>query len=125
MTPEQLAEIEARSNAATEGPWHKEKDCGETGFTVMSPRENPRVGVAFYTSDYDAIFIAHARTDITTLIAAVREKDKLYVSALADLVSANSTIYDQNARIAELEKHIVSLGEQIEELENDLSGSDA
>jgi hypothetical protein len=72
MTTEELAAIEARANAATAGPWRGTKDEGvqadatavfETGCECCTPSR---------LSEADALFIAHARTDIPALVAEVR-----------------------------------------------------
>jgi len=72
MTTEELLAIEARANAATAGPWRGKKDEGvqadatdvfETGCGCCSPS---------HLSEADALFIAHARTDVPALVAEVR-----------------------------------------------------
>ena len=65
---DRLNEIEARANAATEGPWIVaiyKNEC-----KVETKRE--RWHVASYASPEDAEFIAHARTDVSDLVAALR-----------------------------------------------------
>ena len=65
---DRLNEIEARANAATEGPWIVaiyKNEC-----KVETKRE--RWHVASYASPEDAAFIAHARTDVPALVAALR-----------------------------------------------------
>ncbi len=64
-------EIEARANAATQGPWTASRSCSiedapET--VVMAVGGN----VANCDWDYDAAFIAAARTDVPALVAEVR-----------------------------------------------------
>ncbi|MFI6251474.1 hypothetical protein [Streptomyces sp. NPDC051016] len=79
LTITQLAEIEARANAATPGPWKLELDhcdCSEYGCS------HPPFAVAFgpFTSfenttdrhHADAEFAAHARTDVTAMAAEIR-----------------------------------------------------
>lgn len=93
MTPEQLAQIEARANAATPGPWRAmptedidtDADIGESGATIVceagglntSGRHVWTVAGSTRTSRFgsagDVNFIAHARTDIPALVARVRE----------------------------------------------------
>lgn len=89
MTDEQLAEIEERANAATPGPWtvvpQTDKYLVESydrstvgrisdakGETVFGYWADP-TGSSLYVLAEDAEFIAHAREDIPTLIAEVRE----------------------------------------------------
>ena len=65
-----LNEIEARANAATEGPWmgircpdgFLGRVIGGNGFGVAED----------FPDDADAEFIAHARTDVPALVAALR-----------------------------------------------------
>ena len=64
MTDEQLQEIQARCEAATAGPWHREGDA-------IAETDNYELGVVPYLPD--AEFIAHARTDVPALVAALRE----------------------------------------------------
>lgn len=77
MTNEELAAIETRANAATVGPWRGTKDEGvqadatavfETGCGCCTPSR---------LSEADAMFIAHARTDIPALVAEVRRLKEL------------------------------------------------
>lgn len=89
LTEERLNEIEARTAAATPGPWklHAARDsCGDNIFSdSMPPRR-----IANTYGDVDspnAIFIAHARTDIPTLVAEVRRLREL-TSQTADVLQA-------------------------------------
>lgn len=103
LTEQELAEIEARANKATTGPWydHNVDDdlCMNAWCVSTSPRE-PEMGVLSTQEDYGAVvaitllqaprlacvadrkwdnnaeFIAHARTDIPRLIAEVRDLRK-------------------------------------------------
>ena len=65
-----LNEIEARANAATEGPWN----------VFMGRIDHPGrslVAVAYDVGcDEDAEFIAHARTDVPWLLEQVDRRDK-------------------------------------------------
>lgn len=73
--PDELAEVEARAEAATEGPWTAEYS-GETGNCVLPPGyESTREYVArtqLYLAVSDAVFIAAARTDVPRLAEALR-----------------------------------------------------
>jgi hypothetical protein len=62
-----LDAIEARANAATEGPWN---DLGENGITQTA--HVTRDVWTIPVSVEDVTFIAHARTDIPALISEVR-----------------------------------------------------
>ena len=70
-----LNEIEARANAATEGPWN----------VFMGRIDHPGrslVAVAYDVGcDEDAEFIAHARTDVPALVAALRAVLNLHFKA--------------------------------------------
>lgn len=76
MTEIDLEAIEARANAATEGPWIIKKSVmaeaeivGNDGEAVV--QADGETGVASFELK-DGEFIAHARTDIPALIAEVR-----------------------------------------------------
>lgn len=75
MESEELAEIEARANAATPGPWETHVTyCvitlryGDDGYLVADcgASESPDC------CEGNAPFIAHARTDVPALVAEVR-----------------------------------------------------
>ena len=65
MTPERLAEIRARAEAATEGPWF-----GSAGGLYIYGA-TPGDEVARTNRPADATFIAAARTDVPELVAEV------------------------------------------------------
>ena len=80
-----LDEIEARANAATEGPWEWEGEAKgewEIGANSLVPSRRPDDPVLYgYGYDAsgievknpaDAEFIAHARTDVPKMAAALR-----------------------------------------------------
>ena len=81
-----LNEIEARANAATEGPWEAGERCVFTldGAPVISD------DVVHYAHgmagegvchEEDAEFIAHARADVPDMAAALRAVLELHVKA--------------------------------------------
>lgn len=97
LTDEQLAEIEERATAATNGPWEVEPDIRPDIFTVYTvdkkggyfgegqiirnmgkgvSERTGRVHIAehakYQNNMADAEFIAHAREDIPTLIAEIK-----------------------------------------------------
>lgn len=92
LTAEQLAEIEARANKATPGPWRVKRpascvdgDPGDRGIAsdaglllaeawelCQDPAVRERAVGLNLPSDDNAAFIAHARTDIPALLAHVR-----------------------------------------------------
>jgi len=96
-----LAAIEARANAATEGPWYVD-DAEQTVRAQEYAGEIIYDRSAEHSSEWEgfkptAEFIAHARTDVPALLAKVREQaaqlDK--VRALADRAEmhGNHTLY--------------------------------
>jgi hypothetical protein len=73
VTDERLAEIEARCNDATPGPWSAVRDHNGHWRVVWPHSQNGSVardGKVF--DDYDAAFIAAARDDVPDLLAEVR-----------------------------------------------------
>ena len=86
-----LNEIEARANAATEGPWEWEGEAKaewEIGANSLVPSRRPDDPVLYgYGYDAsgievktpaDAKLIAHARTDVPDMAAALRAVLKLH-----------------------------------------------
>lgn len=76
MTESELQAIEARAEAATEGPWHSEDGLVDMGMdkpTIDLIRED--------NCRANADFIAAARTDIPALVAEVRRlREELKIS---------------------------------------------
>ena len=102
-----LDAIEARANAATPGPWKHEGQevraayhvafCGEaaTSQGATSARDCTR----------NARFIAHARTDVSALIARVRELEEERDQALADYQDIGRVMHEECSRLeAECER---------------------
>ena len=71
-----LDEIEARANAATEGPWVTYTVIPQMGSEVLTaPREGEDYGdyvVPEYIDMDNAEFIAHSRTDVPALVSVAR-----------------------------------------------------
>lgn len=65
MDAKYLAEIKAREQAATPGPWHHDKDC------LDYIRDTNGSNICMIYQREDDAFIAHARTDIPALVAEV------------------------------------------------------
>lgn len=88
LTPEREAEIAARAEAATPGPWHRSDDAHSLERYVLS--EDATLAISFgyrgNRTQAEAEFVAHAREDIPALLAelaAVRaERDQARVAAL-------------------------------------------
>ena len=76
-----LAEIQAREEAATEGPWTAEYS-GEQGNCVLPPgSQSTREAVAvtrLLSAQADAEFIAASRTDLPALLATVEAVRELH-----------------------------------------------
>jgi len=75
--PADLAEIQARADAATPGPWYQGRDkiSGESDGEAWTREDctDPESCDLFPTAarEEDAHFIAHARTDVPALVAEV------------------------------------------------------
>ncbi|PZR55257.1 hypothetical protein DNL40_02480 [Xylanimonas oleitrophica] len=74
---QRLAEMQARADAATDGPWHRDRTA--LGACYLISVRAPGLTVADGLRKPDAEFIAHARADVPALLAFARE-----VLALAD-----------------------------------------
>ena len=82
-----LNEIEARANAATPGPW--EAGCNDRHMHYVTTENEEfcqTYGPELYDSqgffsDADTEFIAHARTDVPALVAALRAVLNLHFKA--------------------------------------------
>jgi hypothetical protein len=75
---ERLAEIEARVEAATEGPWKQGNDAPRSSFGVWSGPLGLVCSTDSSSSDApqaqaNASFLAHARSDIPWLLERVKE----------------------------------------------------
>lgn len=85
-----LDEIEARANAATPGPW--EAGCNDRHVLYVTTENEEfcaEYGPELYDSqgffsDDDTEFIAHARTDVPALVAALRAVLERHVPTSAD-----------------------------------------
>jgi len=89
MSPERLAEIRGREQAATEGPWRILDPCdGPDVIIVHGPEEGVSEGERWIADvwgdqsergDEDGVFITHARTDVPDLldyVAALEERNR-------------------------------------------------
>lgn len=83
MTTNPLDEIQARADAATDGPWELSKGEEACSINVDENRDglygpltwDDHSGEVFNESD--ATFIAHAREDVPKLVGALRAVDAL------------------------------------------------
>lgn len=110
LTPEAIAEIEARCKAATPGPWYRPRGSG--GRDVVwagdyADEGEPDLRLCTEESanpEADAAFIAHAREDVPRLLAAaktipdllarIRDLENALTEARSDLSHALAVIED-------------------------------
>ena len=88
MTDQELKDIEARHEKATEGTWEHTLNEHKTSKVYLTIKEAGFLPIAEVQVKQDADFIAHARTDIPALIEALkqeREKATKLEKELADL----------------------------------------
>lgn len=75
LTTQQLADIEARANAATEGPWVRYEEYGPTFYANTSGEYLRGVGDFNFgvgdQADADEAFVRHAPEDVRLLLAEV------------------------------------------------------
>ncbi len=89
LTPEQLAEIEVRADAATAGPWQISIDDFYIESTTVfddvneptHDREPRLILETLPDADADTTFIAAARADVPALLAHIREQDARIAAA--------------------------------------------
>lgn len=106
-----LDAIEARANAATEGPWKHYPRPNSGPFAYQNEpfpivyRDHPTagVGLVILTADRgteaDVAFSAHARTDVPALVAWVREleeENQKLRALVADLADDGTCWYDHH-----------------------------
>ena len=107
---------EQRASAATPGPWEQRSD----GCTVRS-LDSPcrRVCITYFTTTIesevkqqvdDADFIAHARTDVPALAAAVRELDKVNTEQAATIAALQTSLTASERRECAYRAHLEELG---------------
>ena len=82
---DRLAEIEARIEAATEGPWTVLPDSADWDVPILDAAGSficcsPDDGVRGGHLAQDAAFIAHARTDLPATVKALRAVLELHFS---------------------------------------------
>ncbi len=129
MTPEKLKEIEARCEAASEGPWDYQYEAdGAYDLWSRKLHEVPSLLGQIDTDEDDhhatneanATFIAHARTDVPDLIARVKELEERIASAKSGLVVQHENAFvdpeDVRATIAILDGCNVTVDEEVNRL---------
>lgn len=98
MDAKYLAEIKAREQAATPGPWDDKVTAVYKDGTAI------RICGNFNRFETDAFFIAHARTDIPALVAEVERLTEENAIKSDLLTGKNKQIIRQNQQIATLKK---------------------
>jgi hypothetical protein len=107
---DQLAAIEARTQAATDGPWEVDRNYPFSSDLVGIFAQDAKKYVLEVagqgevndpTTSADANFIAHARTDVPALIAMVREQ-RAALDLIANQVNASEALCLMNGRDPEL-----------------------
>lgn len=104
MTDERLAEVKARAEAATPGPWHHDRvdfDSGMTLYEIWGGKYREHGWLAHVEDNKpNADFISHARQDIPELLAEVER--------LREQVASLEHAYkDSRERIREMEKGVM------------------
>ena len=85
MTPQRIAEIEARAKAATEGPWGYNKESASVWWPAPETAYSPQV--CAYIGKEDGEFCAHARQDIPDLLVEMKRLKAVFrgtIGALRD-----------------------------------------
>lgn len=107
LSEQQLAEIRARAEAATPGPWCTDDWEIYTG-TEYLPWSSLWIGETCRADDChgsrdDAAFIAAARTDVPALLAEVERLRAALGTATDEVAERDAEIGRWSARVAELE----------------------
>ena len=121
LTPEQIAEIEARAGSATPGDWLYDSIDRELYVNIAKPHV-PVIAVLKNNEPndedqllFDGLFLAHARTDVPALIATISEMREAHEKRVTELLEANNARLEEKraaeARIAELEATITSVSQ--------------
>ena len=102
MTPERLAEIRARAEAATEGPWEATWEEGDDWWSITGAPQRvgadgpwalcPEVATSDARDPADATFIAHARTDVPDLVAEIERLRELYSAMTGHNSTENGSV---------------------------------
>jgi hypothetical protein len=122
MDQKYLAEIKAREQAATRGPWevktnrHPETTREAWGW-IKGPCENWCWTDRRSSSRHDAEFIAHARTDIPALLAEVEglncELSRIRSNAADDKKMLQKYNAAKDQQIAKLRKALLLMGNDL------------
>ena len=122
MDAKYLAEIKAREQAATRGPWEMSNEPKGSGFfgTIHG-----KAGVSFSGNRADNEFIAHARTDIPALLAEVERLTKeietgRHMNAPINLDAASAESFCNAIDVSRLEQENFAKDRQIATLKRAL-----
>ncbi len=106
LTDAELAEVHAREQAATAGPWEWDHEQGrlvksEDRYTILYPRShNP--GFVQIDGPYSNLeFIAHARADIPRLLATIAELKTILADCQQDSMAYLAGVRDGRGRAVE------------------------
>jgi hypothetical protein len=109
LPDEQLAEIEARANAATEPPWFAEQDWAMRNIPgihhAVVKKDGRRLNTIAITGEMgeheasalDSAFIAAARTDVPALLAHIRAQAAELAQLRATLVQRWAARYEDGS----------------------------
>jgi len=109
MTEDELSKIEARANAATPGPWTflPDQRLERRGLGILGPSFE-RVALMPEPAGahpVDALFVAHARTDVPALVAEVRRlRLALHIAVDGWEIAATTIPGDDRAESRERER---------------------
>jgi hypothetical protein len=120
--PLDLDAIQQRADAAVEGPW-EEIALGSEGYTIrpsmVEMRMRARVAMCGYREweedKADAIFIAHARTDVPALVAELRAARDLLADKDDLLVCYRLGEHPSEALLRRLDQHRAAYDKATEE----------
>ena len=90
-----LAEIKARCNAATPGPWHRHDTRDYAEIHTAEGEEQGFSPVALADADYNADFIAYAIEDIPALLAEVERLTDQHQFDVHNLAAMQATLNQQ------------------------------
>jgi hypothetical protein len=131
LSEQQLAEIRARAEAATEGPWDPCPGMSPTFYGNIQGEYLRGVGdIAFGVGEQaeaDLAFVLHAREDVPALLAEVDRLRAERAETNASLDNAVKTIREQRDRITKLENALAATGRSLSSFIFDSSdpGADA
>ena len=116
MTDEELDEIEKRANAATPGPWYSGRDPSNDeiiyDFDPWTDANACQIGEIRHIEDID--FISHAREDVPSLIAEVRQLKAYSETLKASLTDMHIELGAAKQTIAQIDSELMQLKAKLE-----------